>query len=550
MTQLMDAFADSSSHRLPTLADIHSLIRQGQIALAMDRCQQLLARQPEQVDGWLLLSQLAQKQSQFELMQEAAEQALSLQPNASAPLLRVIECHICNGNMQRALQLLSEQEARLLLAAGGADRQQHARQLATDMQQLAQLYSHCAAHTDANRCYRLACTVQPNNPSLLYNLAASQFAVGDVDGAESSLAHCLRHNPHDYDAHYLRCSLRSQTAADSNAKTIETLLQEPRHQREGGVALHYALGKCYEDQGEHGRAFAAYQRGASQRRQRLAYRVESDLGTLSAIAQQFSADRFRQRPTASKAAAVTPVFVIGLPRSGTTLVDRILCSHSQVDSLGEINDFAFAVLRGVGPNGGKRDLVQRSVLADHARIGDEYRRSTAGYGRHASVLVDKTPLNFLYLGLIQLALPEARIVHVRRHPLDSCFAMYKTLFRMGYPFSYDFSDLARYYAGYHALMQHWQQVLPAPVYHLDYEALVQDQETQSRQLLQACGLEWQPACLDFHRNQRPAATASATQVRQPIPQRSVQQWRHYGSALQPLAEALLGQGIALPGYPE
>jgi hypothetical protein len=237
--------------------------------------------------------------------------------------------------------------------------------------------------------------------------------------------------------------------------------------------------------------------------------------------------------------------VLGLPRSGTTLVDRILSSHSKVASLGEIQDFALVLIEGAGQARDKADLIRRSAAMDHAALGRAYRSRIAERDPRALFAIDKTPLNFLYIGLIALALPNARIVHVRRGAMDGCYAMYKTLFRMGYPFSYDLGDLAAYRIAYERLMAHWRGALPGRMVEIDYEALIADQEGESRRLVAACGLDWEEACLDFHRNPAPVATASAVQVRAPIHDRSVGLWRRYETGLVPLADALGKAGIAL-----
>jgi hypothetical protein len=311
------------------------------------------------------------------------------------------------------------------------------------------------------------------------------------------------------------------------------------------VQLCYALAKELEDMGEYRESFVFLKRGADLRRSRLSYQVASDVEAMAEIARVFDAARLAKVvPLQAVAAdAPIPVFVLGLPRSGTTLVDRIISSHTAVDSLGELSDLPLAVMRVVGRSPGKFDLIRRSASVDAAQIGRSYLESVAGYERSARYFIDKTPHNYLYIGLISLALPQARILHLRRNPLDSCYAMYKTLFRNGAPFSYDLGDLATYYLAREKLMDHWRRVLPGRFLDVDYERLVGDQETVSRQMVAHCGLEWQPRCLEFYNNESAAATASAAQVRQPIYRSSVERWRSYHTELQPLAAALRDGGV-------
>ena len=334
--------------------------------------------------------------------------------------------------------------------------------------------------------------------------------------------------------------MRRQTP---EANHVTGLLEAVEQVRPGPAeaALCYALAKELEDLGDPDHSFAWLKRGADRRRSLLSYRVEADVAAMAEIARVFDASVF-EGPAAG-CPEVGPVFVMGLPRSGTTLVDRIISSHSGVESLGEINDFALALMRLAGATGGKGDLIRRSADLDPAALGRAYLDSVAGYGRTRPMFIDKTPVNFLYVGLIARALPNARIIHLRRHPLDSGYALYKTLFRMGCPYSYDLEDLAAYMLAHGRLMDHWRAVAPGRILDVNYEALVADQETVSRRIIDHCGLDWQDACLTFHENTAPAATASAAQVRQPIHARSVGLWRRYADQLEPLAAALRAGGV-------
>jgi hypothetical protein len=249
-----------------------------------------------------------------------------------------------------------------------------------------------------------------------------------------------------------------------------------------------------------------------------------------------------------------PIFIVGLPRSGTTLVDRILSSHPQLRSAGELNDFALVLVARVRSENNmaqlpRRDLVARSAHIDFAALGRDYlarARAAGGGGR----FTDKMPLNYLYCGLIHRALPAAKIVHLTRHPMAAGYAMYKTLFKDGYPFSYDLDEIAAYYVAYRRLMDHWCATMPGVIHPVSYENLVADQHAETRKLLAFCGLEWHEACVQFHRNPAATTTASASQVRRPIYGSSVAQWRHYAAQLDGLRSALESAGIELPPLDE
>jgi len=399
------------------------------------------------------------------------------------------------------------------------------------LQELGLRYTLLGLHHEAEQCYAQARALQADDPPGLYNHATALTALGRLDEAEATLDRVIELAPQDADAWYNRATLRRQTQQRNHVAQIERRLAQVPANDEKQIALNYALSKEREDLGEHAAAFAALRRGADARRQRMQYRVEDDLETMHLIAATFDAGFFARTHAGHDDAR--PLFVVGLPRSGTTLVDRILGAHPAVTSRGESADLAQAVVRAASPAGSKAELVRRSAQIDFAALGRDY-AATLPPGAQARV-IDKTPGNFLYLALIAAALPQARIVHLRRNPMDACYAMYKTLFRMAYPFSYDLDDLARYWLGYDALMAHWRALLPpARFLEIDYETLVDDQQSVSRQLLAHAGLEWDEACLHFERNPQPTLTASAAQVRQPIYRSSVGLWRRYERELAPL----------------
>lgn len=491
-------------------------------------CRAHLAADAGAVDVWLLVARLRQDRGDLAGMRLAAERAQACDPGHAFARLLQAEADILDGRAGSAAPILAALECDV-----ASDPQA--------LQRIGEAYTQFGASIQAYRCYRRARDLMPGDPRALYNLSTAALAIGRLGEAEDALDTALALAPDDYDAWYNRATLRKQTPARNHVASIEAMLARPLRHPGGETALCYALAKELEDLGDDAGALAALQRGAARRRSLLAYRVEDDVATMRDIAAAFDAGLLAG--VEAELAPEGPVFVLGLPRSGTTLVDRILSSHSAVASLGEVNDLALAVVRGAGQAADKGEVVRRAAAADPAAIGADYRARTRAYGVEAPYLIDKTPLNFLYIGLIARALPSARIVHLSRHPMDSCFAMFKTLFRMGYPFSYDFGDLAAYYAAYRRLMEYWRRVLPGRLVEVRYEDLVENHEGETRRLVAACGLDWQDACLDFHQNQAPVSTASAVQVRRPIYREAVGRWRRLGASLDPLRAALAKAGV-------
>lgn len=405
---------------------------------------------------------------------------------------------------------------------------------AAALAEVGQLYTSLHRHPEAERCFARAVRLQPRGAAHLYNWATALIALGRLEEAEATLDRVIDLNPQDADAYYNRATLRRQTPSRNHVQELRAALGRRPVRPGGSVALCYALAKELEDLADYPGAFAALREGAATRRRMLSYRIEDDEHTMARVATHFDAAYF-SRPAAGCPDA-RPIFIVGLPRSGTTVVDRILDSHSRVESRGESNEFARVLVQAAGPTAGRDELIARTAQLDLAPVGESYcRRLGCAAGERS---IDKNPVNFLYLGLIARALPAARIIHVRRDPMDVCYAMYKTLFRMAYPFSYDLSDLARYHHAYERLMNHWRAMLPGSFLDVSYEALIADQERVTRGLLEFCGLPWEEGCLHFERNEAPCLTASAAQVRQPLYSSSVGQWRRYASELEPLRLSL------------
>lgn len=518
----------AESQRL--IAEITALMQAERAPQALALCEQLQVLASDQAPLLSWLSHAHQRMGNYEPMVALAGQAAALMGDDFKGQRRLVECLVYSGQID---------QARARLAALEADAPDDPNLL----HQVAELHVHCEGHADAYRCCARAATLRGNHPGSLYALAAASLAIGRIGEAEALFDRVIALDPADGDAYVNRSSLKTWTSGTHHIDAMTAVLRRLSADHPARSALHYALAKELEDLSQPEASFAHLRLGADLRRARLSYRVDGDVQTLADIRSAFQ-DAHLARPANAGAAPTNgPLFVLGLPRSGTTLVERILASHSQVASLGEVNTLAFSIMRLASTLGDKHSLVRRSAALDGPRLAAIYRAGARSYGADAPRLVDKMPSNFLYLGVIHKALPEARVVHLRRHPLDSCYAMYKTLFRMGYPYSYSLDDLGHYYLAYHRLMAHWRTLIPGSFLDLDYEQLVNDQPAQTERLLMYCGLRWEDACLNFHENAAPSATASAAQVRRPLYRSSVARWRDHAESLAPLGDFLSRHGI-------
>lgn len=364
--------------------------------------------------------------------------------------------------------------------------------------------------------------------------------LGRIEEARAAMEEALRIAPHRIRTYLNGRDLGLVDASDRNFATVTALAENGSLSVQERMELDLVLGAIYAKRGDFERSFRCYQSACVVKRTFTAYDERAALGLLASQKLNFDADLIG-RMGGSGEPSRAPVFILGMPRSGTTLIEQILASHPKAFGLGESDAF-FDALEGVAAQEGIADSP-----ADTARLGAQAMRSLgARYLRKvrplagkATRIVNKSIRNFQHAGLLHLALPNARFIHVRRGAVDSCWSAFTRQFLGHYPYTYDLGELGRYYRGYADLMDHWQAVLPARVFlEVRYEDVVADLEGQSRRMLAHCGLEWDPAVLEFNKTRRPVLTASLIQVRQPIYSSSIGRSRDYEPWLGPLIHAL------------
>lgn len=492
----------------------------------------LNAQFPEFAAGWYAASLIARKLGNASDALARIDRAVSIEPHDPLGLVQRAQCLLALGRLPEACEMAAVAQRNatagpvLLDAIGG-------------------IFNVADDQRRALLAYDRAVALAPNNAHFLFNRASVRRFVGELAGAERDFDRVIALHPADYEAYQNRADLRTQTAEKNHIAELESLIANPPTDWRGEVQLRYALAKEYEDLGEYKKSFLQLDLGARRRREYLHYDVASDVATVDWIMNAFPGGP-HEIPTANNEEA--PIFIVGLPRSGTTLVDRILGSHSAVRSAGELNYFALCVVDEVRRLTGRtqlsrQELIARSADADFAILGQDYLARARSERAVGMRFIDKMPLNYLYCGLIRRALPSARIVHLTRHPLAVCYSMYKTLFKDGYPFSYDLTEIGSYYIAYRRLMDHWIGTMPSAIHQINYESLVSDQLGEMRKLLDFCGLSWQNACVNFHCNPTATTTASAAQVRREIYDTSVSQWRHYINGLARLRDQLEAAGV-------
>ncbi|MFT7287603.1 MAG: tetratricopeptide (TPR) repeat protein [Halieaceae bacterium] len=514
-------------------ARVWELIRADDRRQALQRCAQLNRDHPDYASGWHTTSHLALKLNNPAVALTAIEKALVLEPEHTSWLLQRGQCLARLSRSDELLPLIEILACRDLKGVY---------QCST----LAMLMTQVGQREQALTLYQRALALDPDEPKHYYNLATLQRSLGNVSAAELNLDRVIALNPYDYEAYKIRSELRRQSNEANHVDELEQLLKGGIHEARGEVQICFALAKELEDLAQHARSFSYLGRGAKLRRSKMRYDIARDIDTMANITETFHSEH---ASTATPGSDNTEaIFVLGLPRTGTTLVERVLSSHSEVFAAGELNNFAIQLTKaaqksGLSPDADRDALVRATASLNYCSLGDAYIESTRPFTGHTARFIDKMPLNYLYLGLISYALPRAKIISLRRHPLDTCYAIYKQLFVDAYPFSYDLEELGQYYLAYHQLMDHWHSVLPGVVHTVQYETLVQNFEHEARELLAFCGLEWQPQCLEYYNNKSASVTASTVQVRQPVYQSSVGKWQPYREQLTPLIRILENAGI-------
>lgn len=389
-------------------------------------------------------------------------------------------------------------------------------------------------HEASNQCYRKAVALAPNEAELWYNFATSERALGRLAEAAEACRRALHLAPDYRPAILLRSEVTKASDTHNHVDDLKQRIAKSGHAADA-MFFQYALGKELHDLGSYDEAFAAFAAGARLRRANLNYDVAVDERKLARIAEVFD------QPAVAPAGQGRHLFIVGLPRSGTTLTERILGALENVRSNNETDNFSNALLRSAPPGG---DVFARCAAADPQRVADAYERLAVIDGFEGAV-IEKLPFNYLYIGAIWRAFPGTPVIWVRRNPIDNCFAMFRTLFGAAYPFSYDFSDLARYFAAYLNLMNHWTQLSPEGMVQVDYESLVDNPELIGEQLARNCGLTWDRGALQLDRNSSASLTASAAQVRGSIYKSSNGIWKSYERHLAPLIDNLAALGVEL-----
>jgi tetratricopeptide (TPR) repeat protein len=513
------------------LADGFQFLQQGRLEEAAGLSAVLLATHPRNAETLYLASEVRLAEGEVEAALEWLSAAIEAAPG-QLPLLLKQANHLLLLRRRAQAREVAASAAQIVGLDGDA------------LLAIGRVYSKCDDPLSARTLYERARAAGCRDPSLHYDLAATQFFIGEFQQAEQNLDALLQRVPTSGRGWYLRSTLRRQTEASNHVADLQARLAAGLPDAANRSACLYALAKELEDLGQDEQSFGTLVEAATLKRSTLRYDAAAERETIDAIRTRFDASVMQAHSQGH--ADDGPIFIVGMPRTGTTLVERMLGRHSEVRSAGELLDFGLALAAAAGKRAANHPglgRVEAATSIDFADLGRDYATSAREAAAGSHRFIDKMPINYMYCGLIRKALPNARLIHLVRDPVDSCYAVYKTLFNQAYHFSYDLAELADYYVTYHRMMRHWHAVMPGAILDVRYEALVSDTDTQARRILEWCGLDWQAGVMVPSQNEAPSTTASAAQVREPVHSRSVGRSRVHAEGLAPLRARLVAAGI-------
>jgi len=515
-----------------SLADGFAALNRGDLATAGEACKQALAIDQTHVPAHFLVGLVALEAKQRHVAHEAFKSVVKLDRDHAAAWAHLAKLNVGEGRIAAAESALRE-----------VRRVQPNDPMVIEL--TGTVLNSLGEYEAAELFFERAHEMSPQNPSALMNLGNVRVFLGKIDDAVALFKRAIDLEPNSAQCHWgLANSAKAKD--DTHIKTMQGLIDSGRQSKRSQGFLHYAIGKENEDLGNWPEAFSAFTQGARVRRETVEFNEADETAMFEAIKETYTAQWLANCPAGAEDPA--PIFVLGQPRTGTTLIERVITSHSQVYSAGELQQFGLAVRRAsrhADPKRFSKELFIAAATVNPAEIGNMYLRSTAKLRDKSPFFVDKLPVNYLNIPLILAALPKAKIVHLVRGPMDACFASFKQLFADAYLHSYDQSEMARHHARYRDLMAYFRQEFPGRIVDISYEDTARDLEPNARKLINALKLDWEDACLNFHESSSGVATASSVQVREPAHTRSIGRWRRYETELLPMMGELTRLGVPL-----
>jgi tetratricopeptide (TPR) repeat protein len=519
-------FELSPERRLMAIAAEHQ--KEGRLEEAERLYRRVLRQRPRNVDAMRLLAAIAVKANRYDEAEMLLDRAISLAPDF---LMAIMDLGRLRKEQDRYFEALECFDRVLELDPGNA--QAHFLRGST--------LGPAAFTHEAIEAYQKCLSVKPTHAGALLGLGHVLKAVGRYDEAVAAYNECIRVRPESGETYWSLANLKTHRFDEATVMEMERRLEAGGLAVQSEVNFEFALAKAYEDRCDFERSWLHYSRGNRRQRGEVSYDPVHTESMNDRLVKVFSHEFFSTHAGVGHDDA-SPIFILGLPRSGSTLLEQILASHPQVEGTSElpyVGRVATWLNRNRADGVNYPEAVLELPAASFRSLGEDYLRYARVHRRlGAPRFVDKMPNNFPNVGFIATILPNAKIIDARRHPLDACLSCYRQLFAKGQAFTYDLTEIGEYYLQYQRMMDHWHEVLPGCVLTVQYEAVVGDVEAEVRRLLEFCELPWDDACLRFYESDRPVRTPSSEQVRQPIYDRSIGHWRNFEPHLGELIEVL------------
>jgi tetratricopeptide (TPR) repeat protein len=516
------------------IRDAHSALTREDYQRAHSLAMSVLKHDPTFADAYFIMALISYRHQNIAKAEAIVQRALGFDANNTDYLLLQAQC----------LLELNQQEKAKAVVAGLRDKKL---KTAHQNDTLGVLHSRLGQHASALPRFTLTCELEPDSVSYRYNLASCLQFSGQFGEAETAYENAIRLAPDHYRSHSSLSQLRKMTEGDNHIERLNELWPSLKDDADARLHVGHALAKEHEDLADYGLSFEYLQQAKAKKLEKM---EDQSASNRRLFARLHELPAKLENASQSNCESAEPIFIVGMPRTGTTLVERILSSHSWVESAGELANFSLLVKRQLQTASNwvlDAETIEVSPRLDFTKLGNDYIESTRHLTGGSAHFIDKMPLNFMYVPLIAKALPKAKIICLRRNPMDTCLSNYRQLFSTSfsyYNYAYSLKNTADFYVQFHQLMDHYAATLGSNFFQVHYESVVAEPDKQTRKSLAHCSLPWEAQCLEFHSNTAPVATASSVQVREKMYTRAIDRWRHYEPWLGELRTVFEANNIA------
>tara|TARA_B100001059_G_scaffold57766_2_gene53061 strand:- start:65 stop:2032 length:1968 start_codon:yes stop_codon:yes gene_type:complete len=520
--QVIQTFFESDK----TYGDLYKGIRHakaGRLKLAEESYKKVLKKDKNNIDALRLLGLLAFKTKDYEIAERLFLKVLKLDPSFSLAWDNLAKLYRIQNKLLKSIPAF---ENLIKLDPSNFEA----------LVSLGTIYIKLSKYHEGIKLYEKSLKIKPENPRVYLSLGHALKTIGERKKSETAYQNTIKHFPSSGEAYWSLANLKTYEFSDKEITNMELSLKRNMHQNEL-IQMHFALGKAYESNRQFDKSFKHYKDGNWQQRKQISYNAEDYKISIDEIIDFFENNN-NILDLKAEAGSDEPIFILGLPRSGSTLIEQILASHSLIEGTQELPNI-MAISRDIkliDQKNGYPDNLLKLNQSSFDELGKKYIDETKWARSSKPFFIDKMPNNFFHIGLIKLILPKAKIIDARRNPMDACFSCFKQYFAKGQHFTYDLDDIARYYKDYVRLMDYWNKLFPDEIFTIHYEQIIENPNDRIFDLLEFCNVKFEDNCLNFHKSKRPVKTASSEQVRQPMYKTGINYWRNYIKNLDVLLE--------------